>query len=104
MGPRTEERLGQGDGASQLMQIFRSLRKRGKTSRASRAVASSLLACLPWTFRFFSRLYYLQASATQATSFIALRPFSASFSKQRFYCSNYHSYHVLCHYVMIWWW
>lgn len=54
MGPRTEERLGQGDGASQLMQIFRSLRKRGKTSRASRAVASSLLACLPWTFRFFS--------------------------------------------------
>ena len=52
MGPRSEERLAQGEGASEPMEIFHTLRKRGKTSWASRAVASSFLACLPRTFRF----------------------------------------------------
>ena len=79
MSPRAEERLAQGEGASQPIEIFHTLRKRGKNFMGLLGSGVLFSRVSPSDVPFFLRLYYLQAPATQATSFIALRPFSASF-------------------------
>ena len=101
MCPRTEEQLAQGEGASQPTEIFHTLMSCQEAEKKLHGPLGKwrpLFRVSPSDAPFFLHLYYFQAPATQAT------PFGASFYKKRFYFSYYHSYHVLFHYVMIWWW